>query len=57
MCAKTKYVGILTAFSVVFLMFQTNEVIVSVIFALFCAQNFKTKVLTAQEKLILECLV
>ena len=37
-------------------MFPTYEVISCVICKTFIAQNFKTKVLTAQEILLLECL-
>ena len=40
-----------------FFMFPTYYGILGVIFALFLAQNFKTKVLTAQTNLLLECLV
>ena len=38
-------------------MIHTFYVILGVIFALFLAQNFRTKVLTAQKNLLLECLL
>ena len=37
-------------------MIPTYYVILDVIFALFLAQNFKTKVLAVQKNLLLECL-
>ena len=43
-------------FYIFFFMFHTYYVIFCDIFALFLAQNFKTKVLTAQNNLLLECL-
>ena len=39
-----------------FFLLHTYQVILSDIFALFLAQNFKAKVLTAQKNLLLECL-
>ena len=39
-----------------FLMIHTYYVILGVIFLLFLAQNFRTKVLTVQKNLLLECL-
>ena len=46
----------LNLFYTFFLMFNSYKGILSNIFALFPAQNFKTKVLTAQKNLLLECL-
>ena len=37
--------------------FHTYYVILGVTFALFLAQNFKTKVLTAHKNLLLECVL
>ena len=38
-------------------MFHTYYVILSNLFALFLAQNLKTKLLTVQKNLLLECLI
>ena len=54
---QAKNLCILTFFAVFYFMFHTYQVIFSDIFALFLAQNIKTKVLTAQKKWLLECLL
>ena len=54
--AQTTKLCILNSFTVFFFLFHAYELILSDIFAIFLAQNFKTKVLTAQKNLLLECL-
>ena len=44
-------------FFLFFIMIHTYYVILSVMFALLVAQNFRTKVLTTPKNLLLECLV
>ena len=55
-CTNYKSMHFNLFYSFFFFMFHAYYMIFSDIFALFLAQNFKTKVLTAQKNLLLECL-
>ena len=57
MHAQTENLCILTSFTGFFIIFHTYYGIFCDFSALFLAQNFKTKILTAQKNLLLECLV
>ena len=53
---KTQNVMHFNPFYIFFFLIHTYYVIFGLVFGLFLAQNFKTKVLTAQKNLLLKCL-